>query len=114
MRARGVLLPRCCHDVMLAAPADVAQLVEQRFRKPQVTGSNPVVGSSLYSRQSAERNCHAVAPTGRIVRSQVIFVASYGLAATPLRIVGVRRWNVDGCDRRLLAKTFGVRLPKAG
>ena len=25
--------------------ADVAQLVEQRFRKPQVTGSNPVVGS---------------------------------------------------------------------
>ena len=31
--------------------ADVAQLVEQRFRKPQVTGSNPVVGSSLHSRQ---------------------------------------------------------------
>lgn len=30
-----------------AASADVAQLVEQRFRKPQVTGSNPVVGSSL-------------------------------------------------------------------
>jgi hypothetical protein len=29
------------------ARADVAQLVEQRFRKPQVTGSNPVVGSSL-------------------------------------------------------------------
>jgi hypothetical protein len=27
--------------------ADVAQLVEQRFRKPQVTGSNPVVGSSF-------------------------------------------------------------------
>jgi hypothetical protein len=31
----------------LPLPADVAQLVEQRFRKPQVTGSNPVVGSSL-------------------------------------------------------------------
>jgi len=29
---RGVLLPRRCHDVCLAAPADVAQLVEQRFR----------------------------------------------------------------------------------
>jgi hypothetical protein len=28
--------------------ADVAQLVEQRFRKPQVTGSNPVVGSGRY------------------------------------------------------------------
>jgi hypothetical protein len=27
--------------------ADVAQLVEQRFRKPQVTGSNPVVGSMV-------------------------------------------------------------------
>jgi dolichol-phosphate mannosyltransferase len=27
--------------------ADVAQLVEQRFRKPQVTGSNPVVGSAF-------------------------------------------------------------------
>jgi hypothetical protein len=32
---------------VLRLPADVAQLVEQRFRKPQVTGSNPVVGSSL-------------------------------------------------------------------
>ena len=31
--------------------ADVAQLVEQRFRKPQVTGSNPVVGSSLRNDQ---------------------------------------------------------------
>lgn len=25
--------------------ADVAQLVEQRYRKPQVTGSSPVIGS---------------------------------------------------------------------
>jgi hypothetical protein len=32
-----------------AARADVAQLVEQRFRKPQVTGSNPVVGSNCLS-----------------------------------------------------------------
>jgi hypothetical protein len=31
-----------------ASRADVAQLVEQRFRKPQVTGSNPVVGSVNY------------------------------------------------------------------
>ncbi len=42
----------------LATRADVAQLVEQRFRKPQVTGSNPVVGSSPES----FRGCHAVAP----------------------------------------------------
>ena len=40
--------------------ADVAQLVEQRFRKPQVTGSNPVVGSSLRSQQSGDRGCRAV------------------------------------------------------
>jgi hypothetical protein len=37
--------------------ADVAQLVEQRFRKPQVTGSNPVVGSS----REGFRGCHVVA-----------------------------------------------------
>ena len=29
----------------LSARADVAQLVEQRFRKPQVAGSIPAVGS---------------------------------------------------------------------
>ena len=39
------------------ARADVAQLVEQRFRKPQVTGSNPVVGSRLRSQERGERNC---------------------------------------------------------
>ena len=33
--------------ILPGSNADVAQLVEQRFRKPQVTGSNPVVGSSL-------------------------------------------------------------------
>jgi hypothetical protein len=37
------------------ARADVAQLVEQRFRKPQVTGSNPVVGSSFRSQQGGEQ-----------------------------------------------------------
>ena len=50
-------LPALLADAMFAAtPADVAQLVEQRFRKPQVTGSNPVVGSSLRSQQHGERN----------------------------------------------------------
>ena len=44
----ALALPQRWHDAMFAAtPADVAQLVEQRFRKPQVTGSNPVVGSSF-------------------------------------------------------------------
>ena len=41
-RAIATALPRCN---VCPAFADVAQLVEQRFRKPQVTGSNPVVGS---------------------------------------------------------------------
>ena len=31
--------------VWYAPEANVAQLVEQRFRKPQVTGSSPVIGS---------------------------------------------------------------------
>ena len=30
--------------IMARSAADIAQLVEQRFRKPQVTGSNPVDG----------------------------------------------------------------------
>src|SRR5207237_7434797 len=33
--------------------ADVAQLVEQRFRKPQVTGSNPFVGFYITSPQES-------------------------------------------------------------
>lgn len=40
---------RCLHPL-----ADVAQLVEQRFRKPQVTGSNPVVGSPNFEFRIAE------------------------------------------------------------
>ena len=45
-------IPRACITLWVDAmfcpfPADVAQLVEQRFRKPQVTGSNPVVGSGF-------------------------------------------------------------------
>ncbi len=40
-----------CRAMFCPLRADVAQLVEQRFRKPQVTGSNPVVGSSLRNDQ---------------------------------------------------------------
>jgi predicted dinucleotide-binding enzyme len=38
------LLAHGANVIFAARRADVAQLVEQRFRKPQVTGSNPVVG----------------------------------------------------------------------
>ena len=41
--ARCVPSPRCCK---LRSRADVAQLVEQRFCKPPVPGSSPVVGSN--------------------------------------------------------------------
>jgi hypothetical protein len=54
---------RGCHLCPLVA--DVAQLVEQRFRKPQVTGSNPVVGSiHLGSRKTLT----AVVETVRSIR----------------------------------------------
>ncbi len=39
--------------------ADVAQLVEQRFRKPQVVGSIPIVGSIL-----KKQNLEYVMPVG--------------------------------------------------
>jgi hypothetical protein len=90
----------------LAARADVAQLVEQRFRKPQVTGSNPVVGSSLsFATRWRAKAAPRRSPTepNRLLASN--FVASYGLAGTRLRIVGVGRWNAGdcgaACSRRL-------------
>ena len=85
----ALALPQRWHDAMFAAtPADVAQLVEQRFRKPQVTGSNPVVGSSPES----FRGCHAVASAeaNRLMPSN-FFAASYSLAGTQQRIVRIRR-----------------------
>jgi hypothetical protein len=70
------------------ATADVAQLVEQRFRKPQVTGSNPVVGSSLRLDAAQSDSCYA-----RVKRRQAFLshlasdaLQSYGLAGTRLRI----------------------------
>ena len=64
---------------VLRLPADVAQLVEQRFRKPQVTGSNPVVGSSLPFHRGF---CVAQLP-------------DYGLAGSRLRLLCVRPSKVE-------------------
>src|SRR5438874_12032512 len=44
---RRELVPSAAGCNVCPLRADVAQLVEQRFRKPQVTGSNPVVGSAF-------------------------------------------------------------------
>jgi hypothetical protein len=64
---------------VLPLPADVAQLVEQRFRKPQVTGSNPVVGSSVRFHRGF---C-------------VAQLQDYGLAGRRLRLLCVRSSNVE-------------------
>ena len=45
--AEPVRLCQAPVDAMFAR-ADVAQLVEQRFRKPQVAGSIPAVGSLIF------------------------------------------------------------------
>ena len=63
----------------LPARADVAQLVEQRFRKPQVTGSNPVVGSSVRFHRGF---C-------------VAQLQDYGLAGSRLRLLCVRLSKVE-------------------
>jgi hypothetical protein len=78
---QGEPIARCCHGLgtmqCLRAPADVAQLVEQRFRKPQVTGSNPVVGSSLRSQQSGvQRLSRRSLGGGGLFCPQINFVAS--------------------------------------
>jgi hypothetical protein len=39
--------------MVIQSVANVAQLVEQRFRKARVAGSNPVVGSNLSTNQVA-------------------------------------------------------------
>jgi hypothetical protein len=73
-----LVLPQCYRDAMFAAtPADVAQLVEQRFRKPQVTGSNPVVGSS----PEGFRGCHAVA----LAEADRLILSNFLLRATAWR-----------------------------
>ncbi len=64
----------------ISVNADVAQLVEQRFRKPQVTGSTPVVG------------CHARRlDDGGSFDPSNFFVLSYGWADTQSRTVEIRR-----------------------
>ncbi len=53
-RYRRALVSGASGCNVLPLPADVAQLVEQRFRKPQVTGSNPVVGSDNFGSRIAD------------------------------------------------------------
>src|SRR6266403_1762828 len=81
------LVPSAGGCNVCALRADVAQLVEQRFRKPQVTGSNPVVGSSLRLERNAKRRLPRRSETqaGRVdwtLRREAL--QGYGLAGHPI------------------------------
>ena len=79
--------------------ADVAQLVEQRFRKPQVTGSNPVVGSSFHLKQREREISRCRLDGGIRFDPQNFLVVTYSLSRTRLRIVGVQRLRARGRGR---------------
>ena len=61
MRGRQVLLR------YVAMRADVAQLVEQRFCKPPVPGSSPVVGSNRRTPEEWVNHRAAAVPFSRIL-----------------------------------------------
>ncbi len=71
--------------------ADVAQLVEQRFRKPQVVGSIPIVGSILYFKIEK-----LVSATDAVYQTDNCLL-TIAPDAVPRRF---RRWgfNVTECD----------------
>src|SRR6266496_3135975 len=101
----------------LAARADVAQLVEQRFRKPQVTGSNPVVGSllsrSISPMRITENPVSIIVPTLNEEQNIVPLVSEIAACAVPFReILFVDDHSADAtCDKiRVLAGTHPIRL----
>ena len=78
------------HNTVLA---DVAQLVEQRYRKPWVTGSNPVIGSTHFA-------TNAVAPSH--ARSNTAFIVLANVALSTMRPSNSSR----------LSETMPTELPK--
>src|SRR5438046_7838402 len=76
-----------CH--VCATHADVAQLVEQRFRKPQVTGSNPVVGSllsrSISRMRITENSISIIVPTLNEEENIVPLISEITACAVPFR-----------------------------
>ena len=74
--------------LFIAKPRQVRGAYEgkPRFRKPQVTGSNPVVGSSLGSQQSGVRSLARLALAQADCLTQINFVASDGLAVSLFRL----------------------------
>src|SRR6266496_1380725 len=101
----------------LAARADVAQLVEQRFRKPQVTGSNPVVGSllsrSISPMRITENPVSIIVPTLNEEQNILPLVSEITACAVPFReILFVDDHSTDATrDKiRALAGSQPIRL----
>jgi dolichol-phosphate mannosyltransferase len=86
--------------------ADVAQLVEQRFRKPQVTGSNPVVGSA-FAMTDLFRPPHSVSiivPTLNEEENIAALVAQINECAVPfLEILFVDDHSTDATREKVRA-----------
>src|SRR2546430_366631 len=94
---------QCC-----TARADVAQLVEQRFRKPQVTGSNPVVGSllsqSISRMRITENSISIIVPTLNEEENIVPLVSEITACAVPFReILFVDDHSSDATPDKILA-----------
>ncbi len=99
-------------DVIFAARADVAQLVEQRFRKPQVTGSNPVVGST-HQMSNTDSSVSIIVPTLNEVENIAPLVSQIIASAVPFReILFVDNHSTDASRDmiRVLAASHPIRL----
>src|SRR5438445_13492511 len=94
--------------------ADVAQLVEQRFRKPQVTASNPVVGSIANMSVSPRHPLVSIiVPTRNEAENIAPLVEQIVSSAAPFHeILFVDDDSTDGTRNavRLLAARYPIRL----
>ena len=99
--------------------ADVAQLVEQRFRKPQVTGSNPVVGSSSHSKQWERETSEPIRegrtfscrrPGWKTISCRIVEVHSCRLAASSLADCHGATWSSTSRGSRKVARMHRARL----
>src|SRR5438045_5488347 len=106
------LLPPLQPDAIFAVRADVAQLVEQRFRKPQVTGSNPVVGST-HQMSNTNSSVSIIVPTLNEVENIAPLVSQIIASAAPFREILFIDNNSTDASRdmiRVLAASHPIRL----
>ena len=99
-------------DGIFPARADVAQLVEQRFRKPQVTGSNPVVGST-HRMSNTDSSVSIIVPTLNEAENIAPLVSQIIASAVPFREILFVDNNSTDASRdmiRVLAASHPIRL----